>query len=150
MLTLNICKECNQELQRFCSFKKKVLNNQQKLMNLLKTVNTAMTKNTVVDPIKVEFIEPTAFIKEELQDESVDQVEDLNKTLSKHRKKLARFSVPKSLYPRAKESFPCYQCDEVFFIESEVRQHAEIVHTPLDIELETSVSFMFKYLHVRF
>lgn len=141
MLSLNICKDCNQELQRFFSFKKKVLNNQQKLMNLLRTVNPAINKSTVVDPIKVEFVEPTAFIKEELQDESVDQIVDSDKTLSKHRKKLARFSVPKSLYPRTNQSFPCYQCDKVFLVESEVRQHAEIVHTPLDIELETPVNY---------
>lgn len=111
----------------------KLLDNQQKLMRLLKTRST-LYQNNVQDPIKVEFVEPTVFIKEELQDESMEQMEDSNKTLDSFRQKLKRFKVPENLYPRTEKTFPCYQCDAVFSNESKVRQHAETVHTPLDSE----------------
>lgn len=119
-------------MQRFILFKKKLLNSQQKLMQLLKTSSSNVIRNSVVDPIKVEFVEPTVFIKEELQDETADLIDDSDIKLDNHRRNLARFSVPTCLFPQVQRSFPCYQCDEVFSNESKVRQHAEIAHTALD------------------
>lgn len=119
-------------MQKFSDFKKKLLNNQQTLTRLLTKTSLAEIQSSVIDPIKVEFVEPTVFIKEELHDESSDQNETSDLSLDSCRQKLGRFSVQKNNNPQGDQRFPCYQCDEVFLNEAKVKQHAEIVHTPLD------------------
>lgn len=135
MLSSEICDPCNCEMLRISSFKKNLIENQKKLNFLLES--TGFSLEARLDPIKVEFIEPTDEVKAEImqmEDESMEPEE--NKSLSSFRRRISRFSVPTSLYSKLYDKFPCYQCDAVFAMESAMRHHAETVHTSFDEETE--------------
>lgn len=150
MLSSTICDGCQCEMLRFATFKKNLLENQQKLLELLESAGCAGQGQETghEDPIKAETIESSDFVKEEQQqlvndsDRPDNDSDRPNMTLEEYRARISRFKSTRRIFPAVDTSdFPCYECDETFSHESSLKTHRTTVHTPLEPDESSTKKF---------